>query len=327
MTKGDIGSAAEMASSNFDWMSTPDVARQTRAAVTAMATGDAGALAAARNLSELLGMTRQQTIIDRLTLARRVPPNVAMPAISGDLASHVIGEGGPKPLSKFSMQTVTVSPVKISAAFVVTNDLLRISSVDAETDLGNQAVRELSLQTDRVFADRSYPGSIATGATSIASTGSTIAAIDSDLRSLLSLFSTSDAAQLIFAMSTNAAVYLASLRGSGGAPAFPNITRNGGSIWGVPVLTSGALTASGSPGESQLLLFDQSKILVADENQAEISIAKSASVQLVDNPTDPVTSNVSLFQSNLIGILVERYVGWGRVSASSVGVLTDVQFG
>jgi HK97 family phage major capsid protein len=307
-------------------MTTPEVARTLRAAVAALATGDAATLASSRNLTELVGLSRPQTILGQLSAARRVPLNTTTPAISGDATAYLGSEGVAKPLSKFSLASVSVAPRKITAAIIVSDELLKTANTDAETGLGTELAKALAGQVDRRSIDPNLADSLTAGATTIVATGASLAAVDFDLKALLANFAGKSTAGLVLAMSSGTATYLASLRGSGGSPAFPGIGRNGGVIWTVPVLISDALLSTGSPGVSEIVAIIQIEILISDEGQAAMSVARSASVQLVDNPSDPATSTVSLFQANLLALLVERWLGWARVAATSCAVLTDCPY-
>ena len=100
----------------------------------------------------------------------------------------------------------------------------------------------------------------------------------------------------VWIMSARAAVYLASLRGSGGNPAFPLLTAKGGSLLGLPVYTASGLNSFDSPSESHdSAARCRVRFSIGDSGEAAISIAKDADVQLSDAPSSPATSTVSLF--------------------------------
>jgi hypothetical protein len=66
----------------------------------------------------------------------------------------------------------------------------------------------------------------------------------------------------MWCLNTSSAAYLARLRGSGGALAHPNCTVKGGTLLGLPVLTSANIARSGSPSPrtSYVALVDASRI-------------------------------------------------------------------
>ena len=129
---------------------------------------------------------------------------------------------------------------------------MRASSGLAELSLASELAKALGLGTDRAMFDVDVASSIANGGVILTSAGSSLANIDADIKLMLAYFATTDAAldSAVFAMSATTAAYLGSLRGTGGANAFPNIGARGGSLLGIPIFVSGALTYSGSPSNA-----------------------------------------------------------------------------
>jgi hypothetical protein len=115
------------------------------------------------------------------------------------------------------------------------------------------------------------------------------------------------------------------MRDAGGI-AYPGLTVNGGTLAGLPAVTSEALAAGGSPGERNLVLLVQSEVDLADEDGGEIDIAKSAALQLDDAPSASAQPMTSLWQLGLIGIKVSRYLNWQARRPGAAVVLRDVAF-
>jgi HK97 family phage major capsid protein len=312
------------------WRDTPQGLSTLKSAVAALSSADAAGLAAAQVYDLLMPAVRSNELISRIPGLRRAPLNVSVPVITGDANAHLVAEGVAKPLSTFSLATITITPRKIVADICVTNELLRLSTQAADTALATELAKAATAQMDRQFANADFPNSIASGASTFNSTGSTLGAVDHDLAAMLDALAAGGDNALnnaVWIMSARAAVYLASLRGSGGNPAFPLLTAKGGSLLGLGVYTASGLNSFDSPSESQILLLDAAQILIGDSGEAAISIAKDADVQLSDAPSSPATSTVSLFASNLTVLRAERWCAWARQSTSSVIVLDNVQFG
>ena len=311
------------------WNNTPESLLALKAAVSAVTTSDPGGLAAAQTAvgGLLIPLIRGNTLVDRLNL-RRVPLNVKVPAFSGDASARTVAEGMAKPLSRFSLETLTIVPRKVAATIVVTDELLRFSSPAAEAALGAELAKAVTARIDFVFADPNVGGSISNGATTITSTGGSIAQTTADHRSMLNAQAAGGSAltDSVFISSTKYAIWLSTMRTTDGAPAFPTVTAKGGTLAGLPLYTTGAMVATGSPSESALLLLDQQQVLFGDSGEAAVSIARSADVELSDTPSSPNTSRVSLFQTGLVGLQGERWCGWSRVGESSVVTLDDIQF-
>lgn len=329
--RGDVVNALGYAEGQYDaWRTTPEVVAVLRAAVNAMTTGDPGGLADAIAVTnDFVGLVRDNTIIDRVANFKRVPLNVKIPTTTADANAYQVGEGIAKPMSRFSMQTVTVSPRKIAASVVVTTELMRVSSGLAESMLATELARAVAAQADYRFLDPDVAGSIANGATVISSGGGTLAALDADFKTMLKALAASGDGALtnaVWCMPSQVAIYLAGVRGTGGDLAYPNITAKGGSLMGLPVFTTGALRARGSPGEYALSLFDPQQIFVGDQGQMAVSVAQHASVQLDDGPLSTATQMVSLFQADLVAPRAERWLGWQRVSTASVITMDNINW-
>jgi hypothetical protein len=107
-----------------------------------------------------------------------------------------------------------------------------------------------------------------------------------------------------------------------GQPLFPGLTVSGGSLLGVPVVTSQAVG-------NQIIIAHAPSILIADESGVEIDISREASVYLDSAPTDPPDATAvltSLWQANLVGLRVERYITWGKARSTAVDRITSVAY-
>lgn len=328
---GDKLAALAYAQGNYiEWGSTPRVNEVLKTAVAAIATtNDGGALAVAQSIGALLvPLCRDYSIVDRLPM-RRCPLDVTFPKFNADINAHQVAEGGAKPLSKFALETLTVSPRKIVGMVAGTDELMRFSDPNAESALGLEIAKAVAAQLNFRFCDPNLGDSIAAGAYTINSGGGTVAALDSDFRSALDALGTDGDerySQAVWLMSSATAIWLAGLRGTGGDIAYPGVGARGGSLMGLPVLTSGALKATGSPGESSILLVDPNGICYGDDGAASVSVARHASVQLSDTPSSTAAQEVSLWQANMIALRGERWCGWSRTSDTSVVVVDNVNF-
>ena len=78
------------------------------------------------------------------------------------------------------------------------------------------------------------------------------------------------------------------------------------------------------------MLLDAGQVLYG-AGPVEVSSATSASVQMLDDPTGSsvtptATQSVSLFQTNSVGIRMERFVSWKVARASAVAWLSGVDY-
>lgn len=312
-----------------------------RAAVGGIGTGTmAVPTPAAFDFAEFV---RPMTILGKLQGLRRVPSRVrSISATAGSGASWV-GEGQPVPISRVTLAGETLEPLKVTAAIVATAELLRSGSPNAESILSRDLAAATVYAMDRAFIDPDNagtadvePAAVTNGVTPIASTGATLAAIDADLEDLI--MALSDAGSTLefaaFVMRPRTAVYLSKLRGTGGALAFPGMTARGGTLMGLPAITStGVPVEVGSPGDgdASITLLDASQILVADEGGGDFEVTTEATLEMLDNPTNDAstptaTTQVSMFQTSSAAIKATRFANWRRCRDGMAQVLRLVAY-
>lgn len=272
---------------------------------------------------------RPMTIIGKLQGLRRVPLRVRTISATAGSGAAWVGEGQPVPISRVTLAGDTLEALRVVSALVTTKELLRSSAPSAESILSRDLAAATVAAMDVAFIDPDNagtanvkPASITNGATPIASTGSSLAQIDADLEDLI--MALSDAGSTLefaaFVMRPRTAVYLSKLRGTGGNLAYPGMTARGGTIMGLPCITSSHMPVeSGSPGDgdTNIVLLDASQIMVADEGGGDFEVSTEATLQMLDNPTNDsstptATTEVSMFQTDSAAIKVSRFANWQR---------------
>src|SRR3546814_15297559 len=106
---------------------------------------------------------------------------------------------------------------------------------------------------------------------------------------LLALWDASDAADNafdspVYIMRSNTARTVAAMRNALGQREFPDVTAVGGSIDGVPVITSNYVPVDSDGG--MVVLVNASDIYFSDDGQATVDFSREASIQMLDNPTN-----------------------------------------
>ncbi len=307
-----------------------DVRQATKAAVAAGTTTDvtwAAPLVPRRVVAGFLAYLRPRSVVDQLLAlgVRRVPFYSGYPVQTGGGVFSWIGQGFAKPVTKFDFSNVTVDSHKASGIIVLTKELVR--STDPATDqlIRDQLAKGVIEFVDRQFLDPSIaevagvnPASVTNGAPTAASAGATEANARTDIKALISAFyaANADAARAVLIMSPATATALAIALNT------PTLGQQGGTVYGVPVITSSAVG-------NRIVAMDAEQVLMADAPVLELDTATSASVQMdsvPDNPTASTTVLVSLWQRGLIGLRVERWISWKRATTNSVRVLTGVAY-
>jgi HK97 family phage major capsid protein len=218
---------------------------------------------------------------------------------------------------------------------VLADEVVRLISTASNDLFATDAASALQSALDVAFIDPSYggvadisPPSITHGATRLTSGGATLAAVDADLKSMVDTLTTASmtlqSAAWIF--HPRSATSLAFLRGSGGAPAFPGITAKGGTLLGIPVVTSEACSSAGSPGQRFAALVEASEILYADDNRTAIEYSGTATLQMNDAPSTGAQPQVSLWQQNLLAIKTTKFASWAPRRSGAVAVLESLSW-
>ena len=351
--KGDPARALAIAQSRY-----PDETRiheVLKAAVAAGTTSDptwAGSLVYYQNLvSEFIEFLRPATIIGKfgtgaIPSLRRVPFNVRITGQTSGGSGYWVGEGAPKPLTKFDFTAIPLRWAKVAAITVIADELVRFSSPSAEA-LVRDALRDaLVARLDTDFIDPSKaavanvsPASITHGLTALTPSGTDLTAVHTDVKAIFAPFIAANItpANGVWIMSANVALGLSLMTTGIGEPVFPTINMLGGTWMGLPVIVSQYAALAGSPINNLVILVNASDIFLADDGMVTIDASQEASLQMADSPTNSVasgsplapvpTSVVSLWQTNSTGLRAERFINWEKRRAAAAAYFEHVAWG
>ena len=331
--KGDpVGASAFAAAQR--WIDSDRIASIHKAAAGALSTADMTAAMApvSADLSEFL---RARTIVGRLPGLVRVPFRTRLLATTVGAAAGWVGEGKPIPVSSAELTGTELQALKIATIAILTRELIQMSSPVADMLIAREIGNAIATALDRQFVDPSYTGiadtsppSITSSSTQLSSSGSTIAAIDADIKAMIQVLVDANMSldTAVFLMHPTTATGLALKRNGDGGPAYPGMTSKGGVLAGLPVITSTALSSAGSPGEFNVVLLETSEIAVADDGASEISYSSQASLQLDNAPASGAQQLISLYSNNLVAIRAVRMANWQARRTGAAVVLRDVQF-
>ena len=268
-----------------------------------------------------------------------MPFKVKIPAQTSGGSAYWVGEGKPKPLTKFDFQSITLDFTKIANIAVLTDELVRFSNPSAEALVRDNLAEAIIVQTDKDFVDPANagsagvkPASITNGVTAVAASGTTQAALLADLKKLFNTFlaANQNPATAALIMTPTLAYAIGNIQTPLGTLAFPNIGMNGGELGGLPVIVSQNVPTV-SAG-SYIIMVDTRSLLLADDGQVTIDVSYEASLQMDDSPTNasnPIaaTSVVSLWQTNSLGIRAERYINWVKARSTAVAYISGANYG
>lgn len=294
----------------------------------------------ANMVNDFIDFLRPQTILGRIPGLRQVPFDIRMARQTAGATAQWVGEGAPKPLSRQAFDAVTLGHTKLAVITVITEELARFSSPSAETLIRNDLAAAVVEASDSDFVDPDNagsanvkPASIINGVSAAGSGGTSEANVRTDVNLIMSEWITNNKGVVggVWIMPTVVAMRLSTMVNSLGQPAFPGIRADGGTFYGLPVVTSQSSgLLNGSANGKVVILANAPEILLADDGQVSIDVSREASVQLEDTPTNPVvaaTVLVSLWQQNLLGIKAERFINWTKARSTSASWLNSVNWG
>lgn len=344
---GNIMHALEIAKANEQWRAeTPQVQLALmdvmKAGIPSMGTGDNGNMMVNYQVlqDEFIEFLRPLTIIGRLPGLTRVPFNVKIGRQTGGSTVNWVGQGGPKPVTNITGDSVTLDLAKIAGIIVLNEELLKISAPSADLLVRNDLTKQIVQFMDAQFVDPTKaavtgvsPASITNGLSAQIPTGTTGTALRADMKTLLSTFLTNNLQPTgaVIIMSQRLALQISMMQNALGQNEYPNLTMNGGTAFGLPVITSeGVPSTGGSPTDGDpIIVASTPDILLADDGQVTIDVSREATLQMDSAPDSPATASTvmySLFQNNGVAIRAERYINWAKRRSTAVAYIQNAKY-
>jgi len=334
---------------HFGSFSDPSIFYQ-RAPVAGAVTTDnewAGPLVFTQRFSgDFVEYLRPMTILGRFGTGnipglRRVPFNVNIASQTTGGSAYWVGEGKSKPLTAWQYGQTTLRFAKAAAIAVLTDEMVRFSTPSAEALVRDELANALAAKLDVDFIDPTKaavanvsPASITNGATSHLSVGNYGDAVRTDIETLFNGFIGANIAptNAVWIMSATKALGLSLLRNALGQPEFPGISMNGGTLEGIPVITSQFIGELAHTGGEIVVLVNTSDVWLADDGGVTVDASREASLEMVDTGTEDASGGVaaamvSMFQTNSTAVRVERYINWAKRRTQGVQVLSNVFWG
>lgn len=328
---------------------TPQVieAIRQKANVTGNSVGSSGGgsnLVYNQNLTgEFIELVRPQTILGRLAGFRRVPFNIRVGSQSSGSTAYWVGEGKPIPVSRLGTSEVTLGMAKAAGLVVLTKELMMSSQPSAELLVRDDLVRtnvkfidEQFIQPDYAAVANVNPASITNGVTPTAASGTALTNVKQDVNTLIKSFITNQVpvTGLAWVMHPNLALAFSLMQNAVGQSEFPQMGLTGGTFYGLPAVASESAAQAGSvvAGEGQLLvLVNVSEILLADDGGLDVEASSEASIQMLDNPTNDVTTPtattmVSMFQTDSVALKLVRAINWAKRRSNVVQYIKDAAY-
>lgn len=262
---------------------------------------------------------------------RRLPFDLSLLVQSSAGTGKWTKEGNSKGLTKWSYTKTKMEPLKVAAIAVATKEMLMRASVAADAFLRDELARAVGATIDTTFIDPAAaavtdtsPAGVLNGVSATTlSAGGSLANIRADIATMAQALVAGNQSleNAFWIVPETVAVSLAMAVNEVGAQAFPGMTPTGGTIFGLPVFTSN-YAGTDSTG-SVVALIKGDEIFLGDEGGLQVSMSDQASLVMDDSPssnsTTPTAAQVvSLWQTNSVAFLVERFINWQRRRAQSL---------
>lgn len=288
-----------------------------------------------RYTSDFIEFLHAKTIFDQLPL-REVPANVSIKGQDGAATGYWVGESAAIPASAQDFSSINLTPLKVAALAVVSNELLRDSSPSAEALVRDALVKASSQRVDSTFFSTSAasagisPAGILNGLTGKSASGTDADSLRSDIKTIIQDFITAkNASNLHVIMNPGLAISIQMLYNALGNPEFPDITQEGGRLLGMPAHTGDNVDIT------DLIILKPDDIYRIADGGVQISISKEATIEMNDAPamdsqapTGPSGATVGMFQTESTAIKVVRPINFQtrRTGSSVVGYVDDAEY-
>jgi HK97 family phage major capsid protein len=274
------------------------------------------------------------TVFDRLPL-REVPANVTIKGQDGTATGYWVGQSKAIPATSADFSTVNLTPLKVAALAVISNELLEDSSPAAEALVRDALVKASAQRVDATFLSTTAassgvsPAGLLNGLTAIGSAGSDINGVISDIKALHAGFiSDKNNAELMYVTTPYLAMSLGLMQTDLQQSAFPGLTRAGGSLKGTQMITGDNV------GSGDLILLSPSDIWRIGDTGVEVSVSRDATVEMnsvpvgaADVPTASSEDSVSMFQTESTAIKVVRRINFQKRRTGAVAYVGDADYG
>lgn len=275
---------------------------------------------------------RPMSIIGRLLGVRPLPVRTSLLLQTTRFSAAWLAEGESIPMSKAAFSRGSMEYSRVASITVVSNELLHNASVDAARAITTDMLAAGAYQMDRALVDRTNDGSgnrpvsLTYGVTPITCASGAVAAIDAALKAAVQQLTAqgNNLRTCAWVMSEQLAVALSLLRGSGGALAYPDVGVLGGSLCGLPVLTSAAVDAEGV-ANGKILLLDGGEVSVA-YGEPILMTSTSATIDMNAVPGEgELITPVSMFTAEATALLCSLRVTW-KTRRQAAAIIQSVPF-
>jgi HK97 family phage major capsid protein len=313
LARGDLVLAANMAQNDRQ----PNVAAVLKSAIAAGSLTSYGAIAQLPAIAQAFHDSLQNIgAFDKMfTSMVRMPLRTRVAISSVAISGVTVAESSAKSISSLTLASAQLDEKKALALLVVTDELLRAAGSAGSALFARELKRAVAAATDNQFITI-----ITTGLSPITSSGTTSAAIRSDLGAALDAIDVHDNSRLFVLLNSTVSKRW-SVKQNEGDLFLQNMTPNGGTIAGMSVIVTDAVD------DGTFIVADASQIAAGSET-VTLDVARQGSLLMQSAPVDspPTSSTVlhSLFQTNTTALRAERFFGAEVLGTNAVALIDGV---
>jgi HK97 family phage major capsid protein len=273
------------------------------------------------------------TVFDKLGL-REIPANVTIKGQDGASTGYWVGQSKAIPVTTADFFNVSLTPLKVAALAVVSNELMQDSSPSAELLVRDSLARASAQRVDQTFISSSAavagvsPAGILAGVTGTAASGTTADALRADIKTLYASFiAAKNASDLRLVMNPALAKSVSLMVNALGQSEFPGLNTGGGTLLGDQVVTGDNV------GATSMILLKPSDIYRIGDTGIDIRISDVATVEqdtvptgATDTPAAATLNITSMFQEESSAIRVIRRINFAKRRASAVDHITGAAY-
>ena len=288
----------------------------------------------ARFTGDFIDFLYSKTLYNQLPL-REVPAHVTIKGQDGAATGYWVGESKAIPVSAADFNTVTLTPLKVAAMAVVSNELLRDSSPSAELLVRDSIVQAAAQRIDTTFISTTAasagisPAGILNNISATTSAGTDTTGLLNDIKELRYRFiNAQNSGGLVWVMNPSLASSLSLMRNALGQREFTEINEEGGRLEGAAVYVSDNVNAS------HFILLKPSDIFRIGQGGIQVSMSEHATIEMADNPAgasdtpaDQTQGIVGMFQTESTALKVVQSINFQRRRESAVAYINDADYG
>ncbi|BCM12247.1 hypothetical protein MAFF241648_14370 [Ralstonia solanacearum] len=253
-----------------------------------------------------------KTILGRLDL-RKVPFNVRISSQTQGTSTGWVGEAQPAPVTSAGFDKVFLTWAKAYGLAVLSDELIKFSNPAAEALVQADLLKAMAKGLDLSFLSSNAavanvsPAGMLNGVTAVAASGNDALSLIADIQKLDAplIAANIDLSGAYLLMSPARARAIGAMRNALGNKYFPDLTAEGGTLEGYPVLTSNNLSGN------VIVLIVPDEIYLSEDAGPEIDISTEASIIMDSNPAGATTAQpVSMFQNNMVAVKIGQFINW-----------------